>query len=51
VAQTLAQEAGVTTAVLNPLEGLTQEQVQAGENYLSVMRSNLAALRRGLDCA
>jgi zinc transport system substrate-binding protein len=51
VAQTLAQEAGVTTAVLNPLEGLTQQQVQAGENYLSVMRSNLAALRRGLECS
>jgi zinc transport system substrate-binding protein len=51
VAQTLAREAGVTTAVLNPLEGLTQQQVQAGDDYLSVMRSNLAALRRGLDCA
>ena len=51
VAQTLAQEAGVTTAVLNPLEGLTQQQVQAGDDYLSVMRSNLASLRRGLDCA
>jgi zinc transport system substrate-binding protein len=51
VAQTLAREAGVVTAVMNPLEGLTQQQVQAGEDYLSVMRSNLAALRRGLDCA
>ena len=51
VAQTLAREAGVTTAVLNPLEGLTKQQVQAGDDYLSVMRSNLAALRRGLDCA
>ena len=51
VAQTLAREAGVVTAVLNPLEGLTQQQAQAGEDYLSVMRSNLAALRRGLDCA
>jgi hypothetical protein len=30
---------------------LTQQQVQAGDDYLSVMRSNLAALRRGLDCA
>jgi zinc transport system substrate-binding protein len=51
VAQTLAREAGVATAVLNPLEGLTQQQEQADEDYLSVMRSNLAALRRGLDCA
>ena len=51
VAQTLAREAGVAIAVLNPLEGLTQRQEQAGEDYLSVMRSNLAALRRGLDCS
>lgn len=50
VAQTLAREAGVVTAVLNPLEGLTPEQAQQGEDYLSVMRSNLAALRRALDC-
>ena len=51
VAETLAAEAGVRTAVLNPLEGLTQEQVDAGEDYLSVMRQNLAALEDGLGCA
>jgi len=50
LADTLASEAGATTAVLNPLEGLTQEQVDAGEDYLSVMRSNLEALRTGLGC-
>ena len=51
VAETLAAEAGVRTAVLNPLEGLTEEQVDAGEDYLSVMRQNLAALEDGLGCA
>jgi zinc transport system substrate-binding protein len=51
VGETLAQEAGVTTAVLNPLEGLTPEQVEAGEDYVSVMRANLEALRDGLGCA
>ena len=51
VAQTLAREAGVVTAVLNPIEGLTAQQAQMGEDYLSVMRSNLAALRRALECA
>lgn len=50
VAQTLAQEVGVVTAVLNPLEGLTPRQAQLGEDYLSVMRSNLATLRQALDC-
>jgi len=51
VAETLAEEARVQTAVLNPLEGLIPEQLDAGEDYLSVMRQNLDALRRGLGCA
>jgi zinc transport system substrate-binding protein len=50
VGETLATEAGVTTAVLDPLEGLTQAQVDAGDDYLSVMRANLEALRDGLGC-
>lgn len=50
VAQTLAREAGVLTAVLNPLEGLTAQQAEMGDDYLSVMRSNLTALRRALEC-
>lgn len=50
VAETLAREAGVETAVLNPLEGLTPEQLDAGEDYRSVMRENLNALRSGLGC-
>lgn len=51
VAETLAREAGVTTAVLDPLEGLSPEQQRAGEDYFSVMRANLAALRQALGCA
>jgi long-chain acyl-CoA synthetase len=51
VADALAREAGVRTAVLNPLEGLTQEQVERGADYFSVMRENLAALREALSCA
>lgn len=50
VGQTLASEAGVATAVLNPLEGLTPEQREAGASYLSIMRENLEALRDGLGC-
>jgi zinc transport system substrate-binding protein len=50
VADTLAQEVGVTTAVLNPLEGLTRQEVSAGEDYLSVMRANLKTLRAALGC-
>lgn len=51
VAETLASEAGVATAVLNPLEGLTPEQLDAGEDYVSVMRRNLRTLEVGLGCA
>lgn len=50
VAETLAAEAGLDTAVLNPLEGLTAEQEAAGEGYVSVMRDNLEVLRGGLGC-
>lgn len=50
VAETLAREVGVTTAVLDPLEGLTPAQERRGESYFSVMRSNLAALRQALGC-
>jgi zinc transport system substrate-binding protein len=50
VAETLADETGVTTAVLNPLEGLTSQQLAAGEDYVSVMKSNLAILEKALGC-
>ncbi len=50
VAETLAREANVRTAVLNPLEGLTREQARRSETYLSVMRDNLQALRTALGC-
>jgi zinc transport system substrate-binding protein len=51
VAQTLAREAGgLHTEVLNPIEGLTDRQLAHGENYVSVMRANLAKLRAALGC-
>jgi zinc transport system substrate-binding protein len=50
VAETLAREAGVETARLSPLEGLTEEQADEGDDYLSVMRQNLAALQDALGC-
>ena len=50
LAETVARETGARTAVLNPLEGLTDDELEAGEDYLSVMRSNLAGLREALGC-
>jgi zinc transport system substrate-binding protein len=52
VAQTLAREAGgLRTAVLNPLESLTDREVERGGDYVSVMRTNLRKIERGLGCA
>jgi zinc transport system substrate-binding protein len=50
VAETLAQETGATTAVLNPLESLTPDEVSAGDDYASVMQQNLSELRTALGC-
>jgi zinc transport system substrate-binding protein len=41
----------VTTAVLNPLEGLTADEIDAGADYFDVMRENLEALRSALGCS
>lgn len=49
VAEAIASEIGAKTAVLNPLEGLTDEEIAAGEDYLSIMRANLAALQAALN--
>ncbi len=46
--QTLADDLGITTAVLDPIEGLGDET--ADEDYLSLMRENLAALQLANGC-
>jgi len=48
IARTLADEVGVRTAVLDPIEGLAAGS--GGEDYLSLMRANLAALRQANGC-
>lgn len=44
LAKTLASEAGVETMVLNPVEGLTQEQVKNKDDYFTLMQKNLQNL-------
>lgn len=48
VAQSIADATGATMEVLNPLEGLTDQQLSAGEDYFSVMRQNLQLLEAAL---
>ncbi|NWF29990.1 zinc ABC transporter substrate-binding protein [Streptomyces sp. PKU-EA00015] len=45
-AKTLADDAGLRTDVLDPLEGITDRS--KGDDYMEVMRSNLAALQKAL---
>lgn len=51
LARTVADEIGAELDLLDPIEGLTQEQLDDGVTYASIMRDNLARLRTGLDCA
>lgn len=50
LSETIAQEVGAETLVLNPLEGLTDGDIQAGKDYFTEMRSNLANLKTALAC-
>ncbi len=48
LADTLAGDLGLSTAVLDPVEGLGD--ATADEDYVSLMRANLAALQEANDC-
>ncbi len=48
VAETLARETDVELAVLNPLESITQKEQDQGEDYISVMKANLEALKKSI---
>ena len=50
LSQSIAQETGASTLELNPLEGLTKEEAQNGNDYFSVMRQNLTNLQTALQC-
>lgn len=49
VAKTIANETGAECVQLNPVEGLTDKQLEAGEDYLTVMRDNLDKLVKALN--
>lgn len=49
VAESIAGDLGLRTAVLDPLEGITESS--PGEDYPSVMRANLEALRSANECS
>ncbi|TQN30891.1 zinc transport system substrate-binding protein [Haloactinospora alba] len=48
-AETIAEETGTTTEVLDPLGGITEDS--PGDDYPSVMRANLETLESALRCS
>ena len=50
LAQTVATEVGAQTLVLNPIEGLTDEELAENKTYLTEMQSNLDHLKIALRC-
>ncbi|MBM6615410.1 zinc ABC transporter substrate-binding protein [Desemzia sp. RIT804] len=45
ISETLANETNTQLAVLDPIEGITQADQEAGVDYLQAMRNNLEALK------
>lgn len=50
LSETIAHEIGAQTLVLDPIEGLTNEDLQHGKNYITTMLENLKNLRIALEC-
>lgn len=49
LAQTVANEVGAKTAVLNPIEGLTDADKKNNLDYIGIMKNNLEALKKALN--
>jgi len=49
VANAIAAETGATTDILTPIESISQEDMENGENYISLMRRNLEAIVNALS--
>ena len=50
LADTIATEVGAKTLVLNPIEGLSKDEISKGNNYLTEMQNNLTNLKTALLC-
>lgn len=49
VAESVAKEANIISLPLNPIENLTKEEFDSGEDYISMMEKNLESLEKGLN--
>jgi len=46
--QVIAEETNLKILTLNPIEGLTEEQINNGQDYISIMEDNLENLKKAL---
>ena len=51
LAKTLAEKVGATSEVLDPVEGISNEDLAAGATYFSIMQANIARIATGLRCS
>ncbi|WP_138204976.1 metal ABC transporter substrate-binding protein [Haloimpatiens lingqiaonensis] len=49
VAEAISKETGTKIAILNPLEGIKDEDMNAGKEYFSIMNDNLEILKKALQ--
>lgn len=50
-AEALAKSLNARTDVLNPVEGLTEEEISNGVTYISAQRDNIKKIAQGLRCS
>lgn len=49
LSEVIAEEVGAKTLVLNPIEGLSQDEIDKDKTYFTLMRDNLKNLKLALD--
>lgn len=50
LSETIAGEIGAKTLVLDPIEGISDDDIRQGKNYFTVMENNLKNLKLALGC-
>ncbi|OGH10844.1 MAG: hypothetical protein A2857_06295 [Candidatus Levybacteria bacterium RIFCSPHIGHO2_01_FULL_36_15] len=51
LSETIASEIGAKTMVLDPIEGISDDDIKQGKNYFTVMKDNLKNLQTALQCS
>ncbi len=50
ISQSIANEVGGETLMFDPIEGISQNDIQNGSNYISIQYNNLDSLKKALEC-